>query len=100
MALLGTAGSFDLAAIMRAAHATVNAQRAGLLRGAAAGYSMSRADLDCFDYRKRFARALSTAWAEAKAARSPHRTVDAAEYASSFTAWAGERGRFFVSLAA
>jgi hypothetical protein len=78
----------------------VNGQRAGLLRGAAAGYSLSKSDLDCFDYRKRFARALSNAWAEAKAARSPRRTVDAAEYASSFTAWAGERGRSFVSIAA
>ncbi|MDF2766677.1 MAG: hypothetical protein K0R61_5018 [Microvirga sp.] len=90
------ARAFDLSSIMRAAHAEVQGQLAGLRRGAAAGYTLAKSDLASFDYRKRFARALSNAWAE----RTPPRAVDGAEFASSFTGWAGERGQYFVSLAA
>jgi hypothetical protein len=52
----------------------------------------------CFDSAKALSIALRHAWAEAKAARSSRR-VDPAEYASSFNAWAAERGRVLVQLA-
>jgi hypothetical protein len=89
---------FDRPAIMREAHATVRAWRAGFERAAAAGYSCAKANLASFNYRPRLKQALALAWAYAKAARGP--AVDAAEYASSFEAWDRERGRSVVALVA